>query len=532
MAPKQKMGSITHNSTEVNKPKKSGLFSKLKGSMTEGSKPKPRSQQQLGMSKSFTVQPQQQQLIGMGQNRSFTSGRDDLRLGEGFLNDCYSTFDDGIPKAILAVPPDMPADEVSEAGMTNPTMAPPQMYPVKRSQMRSQRTDLNSAQRALDNLTVGRRPSTSSAYSGSRRGSVESQSYDYMQSGFSVSSQQPPPPERAYYRNTWSGGDGYPSSPSGPSSHRRATVTGSPDHLQRNNSFRSQMPMRHSIGPASDPGHGYIINDGRGSEHSTSSLRSKSSAPSMPSFKEEVIEENSPLVRYGNDEHRSSTQYSQYDDDDMTMTTMSTKANAFRPSSMNKAKDMSAPYGDVTIVYTDVQGSTSLWESCPSAMKEAQDIHDTIMRQCYSDHKGYEIMTEGDSFNLAFQHPVDALAFALQCQQKLYQADWPKGILDHPDGKDEPNLKFRGFRVRFGIHHGPTTSMIHENTGRTVYAGEAVQIAKAIEGMCHGGQILTSMETWKAVSGMAERYLGRPQVLDCGEHLLFESKVPNFDNSG
>jgi len=35
------------------------------------------------------------------------------------------------------------------------------------------------------------------------------------------------------------------------------------------------------------------------------------------------------------------------------------------------------------------------------------------------------------------------------------------------------------------------------------------------------------METWKAVSGMAERYLGRPQILDCGEHLLFETKSQN-----
>ena len=52
--------------------------------------------------------------------------------------------------------------------------------------------------------------------------------------------------------------------------------------------------------------------------------------------------------------------------------------------------------------------------------------------------------------------------------------------------------------------------------------------------MCHGGQILTTMETWKAVSGMAERYLGRPQILDCGEHLLFETKNsnPNFPAGG
>ena len=211
------------------------------------------------------------------------------------------------------------------------------------------------------------------------------------------------------------------------------------------------------------------------------------------------------------------------DDDDRTM---ATSAFALRPSSMAKAKDMTYPQGDVTIIYTDVQGSTSFWETCPSDMKTATDIHDRIMRQCYTDHSGYEITTEGDAFNLAFQHPADALAFALQAQLKLYKADWPRGILNHPDGRDEPAFKFRGFRVRFGIHHGPTTSRTHEATGRIVYSGIAVKIAKAVEGMCHGGQILTTMETWKAVSGMAERYLGRPQVLDCGEHLLFETKVP------
>jgi len=231
-----------------------------------------------------------------------------------------------------------------------------------------------------------------------------------------------------------------------------------------------------------------------------------------------------------------SSQHQQYggddDDDDRTMATAATLNQALRPSAINRARDMTYPQGDVTIIYTDVQGSTSLWESCPTDMKRAQDIHDIIMRQCYTNHSGYEITTEGDAFNLAFQYPIDALAFALQAQLKLYKANWPEGILRHPDGTDDPVLKMRGFRVRFGIHHGPTTSRVHEMTGRTVYSGEGVKIAKAVEGMCHGGQILTTMETWKAVSGMAERVLGRPQILDCGEHLLFESKVPNHETGG
>lgn len=206
--------------------------------------------------------------------------------------------------------------------------------------------------------------------------------------------------------------------------------------------------------------------------------------------------------------------------------TIATRVQALRPRSTAKAKDMQLPQGEVTIIYTDVQGSTSMWESCPQAMKDATDIHDIIMRQCYADHSGYEITTEGDAFNLAFQHPVDALAFALQAQIKLYKADWPEDILKHPDGKDEPALKFRGFRVRFGIHHGITTNKAHQSTFRTVYSGEAVKIAKQVEGLCHGGQILTTVDTWMVVSGMAERYLGRPQVLDCGEHLLIDSVTP------
>eukprot|EP00957_Ditylum_brightwellii_P166135 12648461-Ditylum_brightwellii.AAC.1 len=80
------------------------------------------------------------------------------------------------------------------------------------------------------------------------------------------------------------------------------------------------------------------------------------------------------------------------------------------------ARGMQAPEGDVTIVFTDLQGSTTLWETHPPAMKAAVDLHDKIIRRCYGEHSGYEITTEGDAFQLAFQHPIDALAFALKTQ--------------------------------------------------------------------------------------------------------------------
>lgn len=182
----------------------------------------------------------------------------------------------------------------------------------------------------------------------------------------------------------------------------------------------------------------------------------------------------------------------------------------------------------LTIVNADVQGWTSFWEVCSSdTMKKAVDIYDSIMRQCYTESGGYEIKAEGGIFHIAFAQPVDALVFALQAQLKLYGADWPEEISLHDDGKMEPALKFHGMRVKFAIHHGNVIRRVHDTTGRIIYSGEAVEIAKAVERMCHGGQILTTIETWNAVcdgGGMAERYLGRPQVVDCGEHLLFKTK--------
>jgi class 3 adenylate cyclase len=202
--------------------------------------------------------------------------------------------------------------------------------------------------------------------------------------------------------------------------------------------------------------------------------------------------------------------YSYSDEDDRTTRTMQT------------IKSMRVPEKEATIIYTDVQGSTSLWEAHPLSMKKATDVHDSIIRKCYSEHGGYEISTEGDSFNLAFQHPADAIGFALKAQLALYKANWPEEILSHEDGNFNEKRAFRGFRVRMGMHHGPVESNVHETTGRTIYQGEAVDIAKSIEKMSHGGQILTTVETWRAVSGMAEQHLGKPQVMDCGEHLLYD----------
>lgn len=192
--------------------------------------------------------------------------------------------------------------------------------------------------------------------------------------------------------------------------------------------------------------------------------------------------------------------------------------------SKRKSNDVKAnvkiPEGKVSVVITDIQGSTMMWEQNASVMKDALDIHDTIIRKCYVKQGGYEITTEGDSFHLAFHHPLDALSFCLDCQHKLFNANWSQEILELSNAKFDSNRAMRGLRVRMGIHHGPTTSKIHVVTKRTYYNGEGLELAKAMEKASHGGQIVTNVETWRAVSGMAERYLGSPQVLDLGVHEL------------
>eukprot|EP00198_Chlamydomonas_reinhardtii_P007848 XP_001697185.1 predicted protein [Chlamydomonas reinhardtii] len=90
---------------------------------------------------------------------------------------------------------------------------------------------------------------------------------------------------------------------------------------------------------------------------------------------------------------------------------------------------------DTTLLITDVQNSTVLWEALPVAvMDTVLKIHHGLIRAVLSKHDGYESATEGDSFILAFATPQSAMDFATECQVALLKADWPPALLDHPDG--------------------------------------------------------------------------------------------------
>jgi len=173
----------------------------------------------------------------------------------------------------------------------------------------------------------------------------------------------------------------------------------------------------------------------------------------------------------------------------------------------------------VTMVFTDVQGSTSLWEANPRAMDRALRIHDNLMRQNIAKYGGYEVTTEGDAFQVVFHDASDAVEFCLNVQSELCNRNWPEAILQHPDAMPSKNGVWRGLRVRMGLHSGRPEVNMHELTGRLRYAGHSVAIAKAIEDTCHGGQIVLSAQSFAQIDGILQ-HLQSPQVVDLGHHIL------------
>eukprot|EP00727_Mastigamoeba_balamuthi_P013704 m51a1_g8957 putative serine threonine kinase (2606) ;mRNA; f:1042935-1051690 len=157
-----------------------------------------------------------------------------------------------------------------------------------------------------------------------------------------------------------------------------------------------------------------------------------------------------------------------------------------------------APTGSIALVFTDIQGSTSLWEWNPSVMKASLKLHNEIMRACFRAHKGFEVKTEGDAFMIAFQSPLDALMFCQEAQHMLLGAKWDPLLLNQQCCAEEfadGALSFRGVRVRMGIHFGDVDVEAAEgsSSGSAVdYFGPTVNKAARVAALAQGGQIYVS----------------------------------------
>src|SRR5215207_6071760 len=164
---------------------------------------------------------------------------------------------------------------------------------------------------------------------------------------------------------------------------------------------------------------------------------------------------------------------------------------------------MAEPHtGTITFLFTDVEGSTSLWERNPKAMPEALVRHDEIMRTAIEAHNGHVFKTVGDAFHATFSAAPDALEAALEAQRALLHEAWD---LTGP------------LRVRMALH----TGVAEERDGD--FFGPSLNRVARLLSAGHGGQILLSLATQELVR---DRLPDESGLRDLGERRLKDLSSP------
>jgi predicted ATPase/class 3 adenylate cyclase len=156
--------------------------------------------------------------------------------------------------------------------------------------------------------------------------------------------------------------------------------------------------------------------------------------------------------------------------------------------------------GAVTLLFTDIEGSTRLWEQQPEKMRQALACHDALTRQAVEANRGTVVKMVGDGAHAAFEEPLDALVATVQLQQALADPHATNDV---------------GLRVRCGLHTGVVEQRDND------YFGSAVNRAARIMRVAHGGQMLLSRATAASVeerlpAGVSLRDLGSVRLRDLG----------------
>jgi class 3 adenylate cyclase len=163
---------------------------------------------------------------------------------------------------------------------------------------------------------------------------------------------------------------------------------------------------------------------------------------------------------------------------------------------------MEVPSGTVTLLFTDIEGSTRLWERHPEAMADALRRHDELMRSTIESGGGFVFKTVGDAFCAAFARATDAVEAAGRAQRSLQVETWPHHA---------------GIRVRMALHAGECEERDND------YFGPAVNRTARLEATAHGGQIVVSRATAELVR---HRLSPELTLVNLGLHILKDLEHP------
>jgi class 3 adenylate cyclase len=127
------------------------------------------------------------------------------------------------------------------------------------------------------------------------------------------------------------------------------------------------------------------------------------------------------------------------------------------------------PVGTVTFLFTDIEGSTRLWQEDEASMPHPVARHDQLFRDVVAGHGGVVFSTMGDGLAAVFQAASAAVACAAEAQELLHTQSWGTA---------------RPLRVRMALHTGEAE--LREGD----YFGTAVNRAARLAAVGHGGQIV------------------------------------------
>ena len=154
------------------------------------------------------------------------------------------------------------------------------------------------------------------------------------------------------------------------------------------------------------------------------------------------------------------------------------------------------PSGTLTVLHTDVEGSTLLTVHLGDRYPEVLATHCALLRAAVAAHEGHEVDTQGDSFFVVFPRATQAVAAAVAIQRALAAEAWPEG---------------GAVRVRIGMHTGEPLRTAAGYTGLDVIRGARIKEAG------HGGQVLLSKSTAAVIE---DALIGGLSLRDLGAHRL------------
>lgn len=162
------------------------------------------------------------------------------------------------------------------------------------------------------------------------------------------------------------------------------------------------------------------------------------------------------------------------------------------------------PVGTVTFLFSDLEGSSRLWERHPDAMKGTLARHDALLRNAVETNGGHIVKTTGDGCHAVFAATMNGLRAALAAQQALVAEAW---TAIHP----------HRLNVRMGLHTGEAEPRAGD------YYGTSVNRAARVMAAAHGGQALVSAATALLVR---DDLPDGVTLLDLGEHRLKDLSRP------